>query len=201
MTRNLDAIQAALKTVDRELWIVTSADGPRRGGLLATWVSSASIDRERPVMLAGIAPNHFTAELIDASGAVGLHLIGRDQIDLALNFALGSGRARDKLSQIAAHVGASGAPLLDDCVARFDGQVFARLATGDRTFYWIEILAGEGLRQEPCARESDLFRAVSLEQKQQLLADRDADIALQRPLHDAWRRELPAHLQSPRKLN
>jgi len=52
---NLDSkkneIDAALRLVDRELWIITAADKNRRGGLLATWVSTASIDPERPILL------------------------------------------------------------------------------------------------------------------------------------------------------
>ena len=72
----IDLIEEVFGIVDREVWIVTATDGTRRGGLVATWVSQASIDREHPVVLIGIAPNHFTAELIDASRAFGLHLGG-----------------------------------------------------------------------------------------------------------------------------
>jgi flavin reductase (DIM6/NTAB) family NADH-FMN oxidoreductase RutF len=195
--RDLQAIETALKALDRELWIVTAADGERRGGLLATWVSSASIDRERPVMLAGIAPNHFTCELIEASGGVGLHLIGREQMELGLNFAIGSGRERDKFAGLSFRASESGAPILEGCVAWFETRVFARLATGDRIFYWLEVLAAKRERSDPPARESDLFAAATAEQKRALLANRDADIAVQRPEHDAWRAALPPHLRYP----
>ena len=59
-------VESIFRLVNREIWIVTAADGERRGGLAATWVSQASIDRDKPVVVIGIAPNHFTAELIDA---------------------------------------------------------------------------------------------------------------------------------------
>jgi flavin reductase (DIM6/NTAB) family NADH-FMN oxidoreductase RutF len=101
---------AALRLLDREIWIVTSAaySGPlapraemsSRGGLVATSVSPASIDRERPVLLAGIAPIHFTAELIDASQAFTAHLLREDQWPLAWDFARDSGRNRDKLTDL-----------------------------------------------------------------------------------------------------
>jgi flavin reductase (DIM6/NTAB) family NADH-FMN oxidoreductase RutF len=193
--RDLNAIEAAMKAIDRELWIVSAADGARRGGLLATWVSSASIDRERPTMIVGIAPNHFSAELIDASGAVGLHLLRPDQVPLALNFTLGSGRTRDKWAGVDMRMGETGAPLLCDCAAWFEGRVFARLATGDRIFYWLDILAAACQGAAPPAREHDLFAAVTPEQKIALLADRDSDIGLQRPQHDAWRAALPVMLR------
>jgi flavin reductase (DIM6/NTAB) family NADH-FMN oxidoreductase RutF len=187
MNETTDAIDAALRLVNRELWIVTSANGARRGGLLATWVSAASIDKERPVMVAGIAPNHFTAELIDASGAVGLHLIACEQLATALEFALGSGRERDKFAGLETFTGASGAPLLSDCVAWLDCRVFHHLAAGDRIFYWCDVLAAGQVRSSSPAREHDLFAAATPQQKARLLADRDADIALQRPLREAWR--------------
>mgnify|MGYP002087204098 CR=1 FL=1 len=60
-------IDALLRLVDREVWIVTAAAGGKRGGLTATWVAQASIDRERPVILAGLAPNHFTTELVEGT--------------------------------------------------------------------------------------------------------------------------------------
>ena len=93
---NLKTSKTVFRLVSREIWIVTSAAGPRAGGLVATWVSQASIDRERPTAMIGIAPNHFTAELIDASGAFALHLIKAAQVELAWNFALGSGRTRER---------------------------------------------------------------------------------------------------------
>ena len=190
-----DAIEQALKVVDRELWVVTTAAGSQRGGLVATWVSSASIDRERPVLLAGLAPNHFTAELVDHSQVVGLHLLRPDQMHLALNFALGSGRARDKFAGVDVRVGQTCAPLLNDCAAWFEGRVFARLATGDRTFYWLDVVAAGRQEKATIAREHDLFAAATAEQKAQLIADRDADVALQRPWHDAWRANLPPWLK------
>jgi flavin reductase (DIM6/NTAB) family NADH-FMN oxidoreductase RutF len=70
---DLAQIDAALRLIDREIWIVTAADGNRRSGLMATWVSAASIDCERPVLLTGIGPNHFTAELVQASKADAAH--------------------------------------------------------------------------------------------------------------------------------
>ena len=79
----LDQIDSALRLVDREIWVVTASDGERRGGLVATWVTAASIDRERPMLLAALGANHFTTELVQTSKAFAAHLlelrIGRGQ--------------------------------------------------------------------------------------------------------------------------
>ncbi len=190
---DLRAIDAALRLIDREVWVVTAAASERRGGLVATWVSAASIDRERPVLMAGIAPNHFTAELIDASGAFAAHLLRANQIDLAWKFANGSGRTRDKFAGLPANDSA-GPPVLADCLAWFDCRVFARHDAGDRLFYWADVVAGQVVKMagtENAApiplREHAFLRGLSDEQRRQLAADREADVAVQRPLLERWR--------------
>src|SRR5262245_24142815 len=90
-------VDSVFRLLDRAIWIITAQDGTRRGGLAATWVMQSSIDPAQPLIVAGIAPNHFTAELIEASGAFAAHLLVEDQCDLAFAFAIGSGRDREKL--------------------------------------------------------------------------------------------------------
>lgn len=180
-----------MRLVDREIWVVTAAAGGRRGGLVATWVSSASIDRERPVLLAGIAPNHFTAELIDASRRFAAHLLRPEQGELAWNFAKSSGRNRDKLAGLAANEHA-GAPILADCLAWFDCRIFARVDAGDRLFYWADVVAAKLVQTEAPLREHAFIRSLSDQQRRQLAADREADVSLQRPGHQRWRAANPS---------
>src|SRR6476661_3212908 len=110
MTNN-DQIDAALRLFDREIWIVAAADGPRRSGLVATWVSTASIDPERPVLLAGLAPNHFTTELVQSSKAFAAHLLRPEQTELSWNFARDSGRGRDKFTDLEVQTHETGSPI------------------------------------------------------------------------------------------
>jgi flavin reductase (DIM6/NTAB) family NADH-FMN oxidoreductase RutF len=187
----LAQIDSVLRLIDREVWILTAADGDRRGGLLATWVSTASIDRERPVLLAGIAPNHFTAELVQASRAFAAHLLRPDQVGLAWNFASGSGRSRDKLAGLTWSAVQTGSPILADCLAWYDCRVFARYDAGDRLFFWANIAdAGMVEAGQPLC-EQQFIQALTDQQRKQLAADRDADVLIQRPLHESWRKTQP----------
>lgn len=188
--RDLNAIESIFRRIQREVWIVTAADGDRRGGLLATWVSPASIDRESPTVLAGIAPNHFTAELIEASGSFAAHLITANQLPLAWNFALGSGRDRDKLAGLNSSTAETGAPILTNCLAWLDCRVFFRQDTGDRTYFWADVLAAGTPGAGVPLTDQALFAAASEQQLRQLIANRDADIQLQRPLNAEWRNSL-----------
>ena len=189
-------IESIFRLVNREVWIVTAADGERRGGLAATWVSQASIDRDKPAVLIGIAPNHFTAELIDASRSFALHLLSLEAIELAWNFALGSGRDRDKLAGLAFTKGVTNSPVLRDALAFLECRVFARLVSGDRNYYWADVVAsgqpGSGLP----LTEQQLLAVATDEQKRQLAAGRDTDVQWQRPLQAEWRGQLPPDLSA-----
>jgi len=189
---DLAQIDATLRLIDREIWIVTAADSNRRGGLVATWVSAASIDRERPVLMAGIGPNHFTAELVQASRAFGAHLLRPDQIELAWNFARDSGRSRDKLHGLTVEQRQTGSPILTDCLAWFDCRVFARYDAGDRLFFWADVIEGtrNGSNLRPLG-EHAFFRSLTDKQRQTVITDRDADAAQNRPLQEKWRLASP----------
>lgn len=187
---NLDQIEVVLRLIDREVWIVTAAAEGQRGGLTATWVSVASIDRETPVVLAGIAPNHFTAQLIEQSHAFVAHLLRPDQSALAFRFASGSGRDRDKLAGLKLATTPSGAPALEDCLAWLECRVFARYDAGDRLFYWADVTAASQVSPGMPLREQVLFGNLSPAEKQALITARDADVARLRPLQAAWRSAL-----------
>jgi flavin reductase (DIM6/NTAB) family NADH-FMN oxidoreductase RutF len=159
--------------------------------LAATWISVASLDPEKPVLLAGLAPNHFTTELVQNSQRFAAHLLRPDQVDLAWSFAKDSGRSRDKLAGLNLTTAVTGAPILADCLAWFDCQVFNRYDTGDRTFFWADVVASEGADANAAPlREQEFFRGLTAHQKQILAAARAADTAALKPAHDQWRNQL-----------
>ncbi len=180
-------IDALLRLVDREVWIVTAAAGGKRGGLTATWVAQASIDWERPVIVAGLAPNHFTAELVEEGRTFVAHLLAEAQAELAWNFAKDSGRERDKLAGVAIGRRLSGPPVLADCLAWFDCRVFARYDAGDRLFYWADVVYAEKRGTGSPLREQAFIRSLTDEQRKTLAAQREADVQIQRSLAESWR--------------
>ncbi len=190
--KDTKAIEAVFQGVDREVWIVTAADRARRGGLVATWVSKASLDPEQPTVSIAIAANHFTRALVDASGAFAVHLITPAQVELAWRFAIGSGRDRDKLAGIDHARGASGSPRLAECLAWLDCRVYDRHDGGDRIYYWADVLAGERCGSGEALTEQQLLALADDEQKAALRQNMQQDIALQKPL-------LAAHRQSLRR--
>lgn len=176
--------------IDRELWVITSADGERRGGLVATWVQSSSLDPNEPIVTISISQNHFTRELIDVSGVFGLHLLGEDQRDVALNFCRDSGRDRDKLAGMAWQYGTIGCPVVSDCLASAECRVIDRYEAAGRVLYFADISTAHTKFEGHPLKERAFVESISPDQRASLNADREADLAVMQHAIAAWRNSL-----------
>lgn len=179
---------AVLGSLDSVLWIITSAAGDRRGGLVATNVMSISIVPDRPRMITGLALTHFTQELLSASGSCVLHLIDESQIDWVRRFAAQKGRDTDKLEGLNIVPTAGGAPRLADALGFLECRVETSWDLGDRRLFLLEVLSG-GRRDgtTPALQTSRMIELAPPELKAALKADLEADIAPQRAAIDQWR--------------
>src|ERR1700722_9361684 len=101
MSMDFAAASALFGRIDQALWLVTACAGSHRGGLIATFVSKASLVPELPRVLVGLARQHHTCQLIEASGAFGLHLLDEAHLSWVWRFGLQSGRDCDKLAGLA----------------------------------------------------------------------------------------------------
>jgi flavin reductase (DIM6/NTAB) family NADH-FMN oxidoreductase RutF len=129
--------------LDREVWLMTACAGERRGGLIATFVNPASIVVEMPRMLVGLSRQHYTWELVQASRAFALHLLAEQHLELVWRFGLKSGRTGDKFEGMTVSTGATGSPVLTDCIGWLDCRVEARMDSGDRTVYLAEVVGAQ----------------------------------------------------------
>jgi flavin reductase (DIM6/NTAB) family NADH-FMN oxidoreductase RutF len=140
---DITAASTLFACLDREVWLLTAQAGDRRGGLIATFVSQASIVPDLPRVLVGLAVGHYTHELVEASRSFALHLLSEEQIDLVWRFGLESGRDQDKLANMNIVLGATGSPLLEDTIGWLDCRVETQLEIGDRTVYVAEVVEGK----------------------------------------------------------
>jgi flavin reductase (DIM6/NTAB) family NADH-FMN oxidoreductase RutF len=184
---NPEAVAALLAQVDRELWLVTAAAGDRRGGLIATFVSSASIVPAMPRMLIGIARQHHTWELIEASNAFALHLLGEEHVELVWRFGLQSGRGGDKLADLPTRAGMTGSPLWTDAPGWLDCRVEARLETGDRTVYLAAVVDGGVSRAQPLLTMRRLLQAAPADRLAELKRQLDRDSEVDARAIQEWR--------------
>src|SRR5438105_6132875 len=102
---DLSAAGSLFARLDREIWLVTSQADGRRGGLIATFVNQASIVPDMPRVVVGLAKQHHTWELVQASGVFALHLLGQRHLEWVWRFGLSSGRQGDKFAGLEARPG------------------------------------------------------------------------------------------------
>lgn len=124
---------------DPEIWIITARSGQHRSGLVATYVTRASIT-QRPRIMIGLAHHHFTQSLIAESGAFCAHLITEEQIDWVWRFGTSSGRSGDKLDDVEELPQEGPAPILADASGWLDCRVETTLNAGDRMWYLADVV-------------------------------------------------------------
>ena len=130
------------------------------------------------MLLVGITPNHYTAELIAGSETFVAHLLRPDQAAAAWNFADGSGRDRDKLAGLATNNSPQGAPILADCLAWLQCRWINRFTAADRLFFWADVIEAQTVSPGPLLRENDFIASLTDSQRRQLANAKAADLAL-----------------------
>lgn len=125
--------------------VVAAEHDGKKGGLAVAWATQTAKDR----ILICVGRQSSTRELILASGAFGLSILAREQIDVARRFGKGSSRKVDKFEGLAHHAAETGSPLLDDCAACFDCRVeAAHDEPGGGKLVVGRIVAAERVRKE-----------------------------------------------------
>jgi flavin reductase (DIM6/NTAB) family NADH-FMN oxidoreductase RutF len=185
---DVDAFSEVFDKLDREIWLITARAGDRRSGLIATYVSRISLVPTLPRVTIALAKHHFTHELIQASHAFCMHLLGEDQLDSVWRFGIPSGREIDKLRGMATSTSASASPILSGALGWLDCGVETQMDTGDRTIYLAKVLDA---RIEPSARPLTFKRLLELapaDKLREMKLAMERDVELDRAAILDWRR-------------
>jgi flavin reductase (DIM6/NTAB) family NADH-FMN oxidoreductase RutF len=189
---DVDIVSEIFNRLDRELWLITARAGDQRSGLIATYISRASLVPALPRLTVGLAKHHFTRELIEQSKSFCMHLVDEAHIDWVWRFGIRSGRDADKLQGLPSHTGVTGSPILTGALAWLDCRVETQMDTGDRIVYLAEVLdARIELSSEPLMFKR-LLELAPADKLQQLKLDMEHDIALDRAAILDWRRNQEA---------
>lgn len=176
------------RRLDRELWVVTATDGVNVGGLIATFVSQASIAAGAPRVLVGISKRHRTWELIEASGAFALHLLGDRHLEWLERFGLQSGRSAEKFEGLDHAPGRSGSPILSASLGWLDCVAEARFGTGDRTVYLAEVVEARPPGPDAVLTVQRMLSLVPDDLLRRLAEDRERDALADSEAIRSWRR-------------
>jgi len=134
--------------------IVCAQHGGQVRGLAVAWATQIATDH----VLICVGSQSATRELILASGAFGLSVLAREQLEVARLFGRQSSRRVNKFERVPYHVGETGSPLLDDCALTLDCRVVAVHDHGSQKLIIGQVVAAEQRRDayEPLIyREED----------------------------------------------
>jgi flavin reductase (DIM6/NTAB) family NADH-FMN oxidoreductase RutF len=137
MSRELAAV---FDRLDTTACVVTTSHEGRLAGCLVTYITGASIDPARLLVLT--SHENLTHELVERSGVLAVHPLARGQEAWVRRFGLQSGRNVDKFAVLEWTLGETGAPLLAAAPGYLEGRVLASLPCGDHTARLVEPVAG-----------------------------------------------------------
>ncbi|MGI9473518.1 MAG: flavin reductase family protein [Rubripirellula sp.] len=181
------AADQLFRSLDSVTWLITSRSGDRTGGLIATYVTQASIVDDRPRLMVGLAKHHWTQQLIAESGVFVAHLISEHQIEWALPFGTCSGRDVDKLAGLATESHATGAPVLADAAGWLECRVEQGMDAGDRQWYLAEVVEASWTKDFKPLTISRLLQLVDDDTAETLEKQYCQDSLIDREEIDRWR--------------
>ncbi len=122
--------------VDYSFYVVTvrSPDADM-SGCLAGFVTQCSIDP--PNFLVCISKENHTLGVAERASAMGLHLLGAEQLDLAHLFGEETGDEVDKFAAVDWRLGSTGAPLLVDSAVSMEGTILGHFSVGDHEAFLV----------------------------------------------------------------
>ena len=140
---------------------------------------------ELPRVVVGLAKQHHTWELVEASGAFALHLLGERHIEWAWRFRLSTGHDGDKFVGLPVRPGKC--PLLDDALGWLECQVEAKLDTGDRTLYLAEVMDGQTHGDDKPLTVQRMLQLAPADKRAELKRQMLRDAAVDAEAIRAWR--------------
>lgn len=141
------------KVLDVSLLVVTAAADGVRSGCVVGFATQCSLEPER--FLVCLSRANRTYEVARQATALGVHVLGRDQVALARLFGGTTDDEIDKLGAVAWRPGPTGAPLLEECAAWAEMPILEQLPLGDHVGFLVEALASGTGHHEGLLRLSD----------------------------------------------
>jgi len=132
-----DAFKRITATLDYPMFVVTVAAGGERSGCLVGFAAQCSITPPR--FAVWVSKENHTFAIAERADVFVVHVLRRQQRDLAHLFGETTGDAADKFEQCTWIPGPGGAPVLAG-TDWFAGRVIDRVDTGDHVGHVLELL-------------------------------------------------------------
>jgi len=138
----IENAETLVKQISHGVYVVGVGVGERQNAFTAAWVMQVSFE---PLLLAiSINPEHYSYQLMEASGVCTVNVLGRDQYALAEHFGRS---APDKMAGFQWQTAETGAPVLSESLAYFDCRVSHYTDAGDHKIAVCKVVAAATLNQ------------------------------------------------------
>lgn len=127
-----------LRLLSNGVYVITSSSGARHGGATVTWVSQASF--KPPLVMAAIRPNSNVFKCLVESGVAAVHILDCGQQDVATRFFSPTKVVDHTMNDEPFVPGLTGAPILRNAAAYFEGAVRHIFTLGDHAVVVLEVV-------------------------------------------------------------
>jgi flavin reductase (DIM6/NTAB) family NADH-FMN oxidoreductase RutF len=127
-----------LDGLDHAMFVITARRGDDHAGCLVGFATQVSIDPPR--FLVGLSVANHTFGIARGSEILAVHLLGRDQTDLAALFGAEAGDEIDKFARCRWHEGPGGVRVLSDAAGWMAGSVLEQIPFGDHVGFLLDPL-------------------------------------------------------------
>jgi flavin reductase (DIM6/NTAB) family NADH-FMN oxidoreductase RutF len=150
-TADREGVDVFVGRLDPEMCVVTAAAGGERAGCLVGFFSQCSIN---PVRFAvWLSEANRTFRVARGADVLAVHLLAREQRELAELFGGQTGDQIDKFAHVRWRQGYGGVPVLEDARAWFAGRILHRVDGGDHVGFVLDPVEWGGPREpRPAAR-------------------------------------------------
>ncbi|MGD0839913.1 MAG: flavin reductase family protein [Candidatus Acidiferrales bacterium] len=154
---NANTKKKVLRLIPYGLFVATSRADQTFGAGTINWVTQTSFTP--PLVVVAIQLDSSLHEVIAASRIFALHVLGKNQKELAAAFFKGAQPDGGTLNGYRIESGATGAPILLDAPAWFECRVLDEVRRGDHTIFVGEVVeAGSRREEEPLTlRDTGFF--------------------------------------------
>ncbi|BCD88983.1 flavin oxidoreductase [Pseudomonas solani] len=149
------AFRRALGNFATGVTVMTAAADGRRVGMTANSFNSVSLDP--PLVLWSIDKRATSHEVFARAGHFAVNVLAADQIDISNQFARPSD---DRFAGLRVEEGAGGAPLLEECAARFQCEKYQELDGGDHWILIGKVVAFDDLGRAPLLYHQGAYSTV-----------------------------------------
>lgn len=158
------AFRAALGAFTTGVTIITSrGEDDEPVGITANSFNSVSLNP--PMVLWSLAKNARSLPVFSRGKHWNVHVLSTEQEDLSGRFAR---QGEDKFAGVAFDEGISGAPLLQDCTARFQCRTAFQYEGGDHVIFVGEVLAFDHSDRAPLAFQNGQYALATRKPREEL---------------------------------